>query len=279
MSAQSKAEDAVRRAEKSADKKAKAAKKSKGITRNNSVLAELVAEDVPIDSIKPNKYNPNRQSEHDFKLLCQSIVEDGFTQPVVAIKDTREIVDGEHRWRACKALGHKTISVVFTEMSPEQMRISTLRHNRARGSEDPALAGVVMQQLAALGGIEQAAESLMLDQVEVERLMNEMGDVEASMLSVEVPDSQLGPNGEGLAAGDANVDLTADTFRAKQLLVEQAKRGEQNDMVAADDAVYRLMLFFTGEEAVMVRAVLNVGESQAATLRALCQRQQGTQAQ
>ena len=45
----------------------------------------------------PNKYNPNRMTEHDRALLKQSILEDGWTQPIVVLPDNT-VVDGEQRW-------------------------------------------------------------------------------------------------------------------------------------------------------------------------------------
>lgn len=256
-------------------KKADGEKKPKRptIEKNNAVLEQLEVTYVPIDSIKPNKYNPNRQSEHDFKLLCASIAEDGFTQPVVAQRETKEIVDGEHRWRACKALGYEEIPVVFTDMTAEQMRIATLRHNRARGSEDEALAGEVFRQLASLGAIDHAKDSLQLDDVEVERMMKEMGEVEAHLVPDDaVPQEMLGPSGKGLTEEDKakGVDTSADTFRAKQKMLEQAKAQEERKMLAEDQKVYRLMLFYTGEEAEIIKLALDHGEGQAANLLALC---------
>ena len=66
------------------------------IEKKNRVLEELSIEYAPIDSIKPNDYNPNRQSEHDFELLVRSMREDGFTQPIIAQSGTRVIFSGEH---------------------------------------------------------------------------------------------------------------------------------------------------------------------------------------
>ena len=60
-------------------------------------LNQLRIEWVPRDSIRPNKYNPNRMSWHDRQLLRQSLLEDGWTQPIVTLAD-RTIVDGEQRW-------------------------------------------------------------------------------------------------------------------------------------------------------------------------------------
>src|ERR1041384_4603434 len=113
-----------------------------------SVSARL--ESLSTATIRPNSYNPNQQSDYEFELLCRSINEDGFTQPIVCQRETREFVDGEHRWTAaivhhylkkngleistqnCREARDQRfeildpsleIPVVFVEMSIEQMRI------------------------------------------------------------------------------------------------------------------------------------------------------------
>jgi hypothetical protein len=60
-------------------------------------LNQLKIEWVPHGTIKPNRYNPNTMSYHERMLLRQSLLEDGWTQPVVTLPD-RTIVDGEQRW-------------------------------------------------------------------------------------------------------------------------------------------------------------------------------------
>jgi len=145
--------------------------------KNIITLEHLKIETVPIDSIKPNSYNANRQSDRDFELLCRSIEEDGFTQPIIVQQDVMEIVDGEHRWRALKALKHETAEVVFVNMSDAQRMIATLRHNRARGNENFALASDVLKGLDRMGAIDHAADSLMLDQVELRVMLEDIGDV------------------------------------------------------------------------------------------------------
>ena len=66
------------------------------------------------------------------------------------------------------------IPVVFVDMSVEQMRIATLRHNKARGSHDIELEAAVLRDLQQLGAIEWAQDSLMLDDVELDRLLNDV---------------------------------------------------------------------------------------------------------
>src|SRR5512135_3593876 len=127
---------------------------------------------VPIDALRPNEYNPNRQSEHDFQLLILSMQQDGFTTPVVANRDG-QIVDGEHRWRAAATLGITHVPVVYVDMTPEQMRVSTIRHNRARGSHDVGLEAEVIKDLQRLGVLDWAQDALLLDDVEIQRLIGE----------------------------------------------------------------------------------------------------------
>lgn len=139
-----------------------------------SRLSTLKVEYVPIDSIFPNPYNPNRQSEREFDLLKLSICEDGFTQPVIVQRSSKMIVDGEHRWRACNQLGLKEIPVVFVDMNDQQMRISTLRHNRARGSEDVELSIQVLADLRELGSLDKAIASLDISDLELQALLSDL---------------------------------------------------------------------------------------------------------
>ncbi len=94
---------------------------------------------VSRDTLKANDYNPNKMFTTEMKLLKTSIMEDGWTQPIVARVDG-EIVDGFHRWTVSKdpeiaALTGGLVPVVFIkEIDPARQRMATIRHNRARGA-------------------------------------------------------------------------------------------------------------------------------------------------
>lgn len=133
---------------------------------------------VPIDQLKPNPWNPNRQAPGDFDLLLASMQTDGFTQPVVALPDGT-IVDGEHRWRAAARLEMTEIPVVYVDLSIEDAKIATLRHNRARGSEDLELAADVLRDLEKLGALDWAQDELGLSDFEVQRVMADLSAAEA----------------------------------------------------------------------------------------------------
>jgi ParB-like chromosome segregation protein Spo0J len=226
-------------------------------TKPYKSLEKLEVVYVPIDAISPNPYNPNRQSEHDFTLLCKSIAADGFTQPIIVNRESKQIVDGEHRWRACRALQFDEIPIVLTDMTPEQMRISTLRHNRARGSENADLVIELFKELSELGATDVAVDELMLDPVELERLTQLDGD-ELARVDLGYDQSALGPDGNGLTDQDkaTHVDTRSDERRARERKLAEVKEQEEARMGASDASVYRLQLIYTGEPAALVQRVL-----------------------
>jgi ParB-like chromosome segregation protein Spo0J len=286
----------------------------KAIEKKNRALERLVIEYVPANSIRPNAYNPNRQSDHDFELLCRSMQEDGFTQPIVCQQETREFVDGEHRWTGwivvnalqrrglpittenCRAMREKRLEVlaempdlelpvVFTDMTPEQMRIATLRHNRARGSEDIELTAQVLRDLQALGAIDWAQDSLMLDDVELNRLLEDFPAPEA--LAAEEyspawePTDKLDGQTEETVVRDGNAPghvivqamtpAAIEARREEERRYAQAKTEEEKRIVKQESQLYRVHLVFAGEEAAVVSEVL--GDKPAEMLLTLCRLQ------
>ena len=90
-------------------------------------------------TLTANSWNPNHVSPPEMRLLKISILEDGWTMPVVVGKD-HEIIDGFHRYTLglsdpdVRALTGGLIPIVVLDLTPEHRRMSTIRHNRARGS-------------------------------------------------------------------------------------------------------------------------------------------------
>lgn len=253
-------------------------------------LKTLKVEYVPTASIKPNTYNPNRQSADTLELLKRSIKEDGFTQPVIVHRSSRQIVDGEHRWRAALDLGMTQIPVVFVDMTDEQMRISTLRHNRARGSEDIELSTEVLRDLQQLGAIGWAQDSLMMSDDDLNKLLDQIPTPEilAGESFVEAWTPERGDAKQGEVAGDEKAsttiqemknaigthgvamtkDAAAEVVQRKAALENATTETERTNISQAFEQPYRLQLVFTGEEAILVREVL--GEEPAERLLSIC---------
>lgn len=252
------------------------AKKQAKITeKHNVALQTLIIEYLPIDAVKPNDYNPNRQSEHDFELLCKSIDEDGMTQPIVALRATRVIVDGEHRWRACKALGYTEVPVVLTDMNPAQARIATLRHNRARGEENVELAAAVLRDLVKLGATEWLKDSLSMDEVELQNFMESVDHQdgftsEQAKQIATADDAELRSmvRQEGTAIDEHASVSVQDVIRAREQRLSQAKDDQEKAQIDKETDVYRLRLVFTGMQAEIIRRVL--GKKPIDTLLEIC---------
>ena len=47
---------------------------------------------VPLEKVSPNDYNPNAVARNEMKLLYLSILNDGFTQPIVTVKSSSYIM-------------------------------------------------------------------------------------------------------------------------------------------------------------------------------------------
>lgn len=116
---------------------------------------------VPIEKIQANSYNPNSVAPPEMKLLYKSILEDGYTMPIVCYYlseiDKYEIVDGFHRYTIMKT--HKDIfdrengvlPVVVIKKDESNRMASTIRHNRARGTHSIELMTNIVSELSKAG--------------------------------------------------------------------------------------------------------------------------------
>jgi len=139
---------------------------------------------VKNDSVTSNDYNPNKVAPPEMKLLELSILNDGYTQPIVAWSDSdkgmTEVIDGFHRSRVGKESnviknrvnGYLPIVDIRTEQSSINDRMaSTIRHNRARGKHQvDAMCGIVTELKNRNWRNARIAKELGMDEEEVLRL-------------------------------------------------------------------------------------------------------------
>lgn len=137
---------------------------------------------VKNDIVVANDYNPNRVAPPEMKLLEISIVNDGYTQPIVTFtgKENIEVVDGFHRNRVGKESeivqerikGFLPIVSIRKEQSSKNDRIaSTIRHNRARGKHIvDAMSEIVIELKNRNWKNDRIARELGMDEDEILRL-------------------------------------------------------------------------------------------------------------
>lgn len=129
--------------------------------------------------LKANAYNPNHIAPPELELLKVSILEDGWTQPIV-IRPDFEIVDGFHRWMISddQEIWTMTDGMVPVVILPEvegdlsHQMMSTIRHNRARGSHYVLRMADIVATLLADGAIKEKdlIVRLGMEQDEITRL-------------------------------------------------------------------------------------------------------------
>ena len=133
------------------------------------------------ETLKPNHYNPNKVAPPELKLLKISILEDGWTQPIV-INPDNTIVDGFHRWTVS---GHKEIyaltdgkvpTVMIEPKDKNQQQMATIRHNRARGTHGVLEMSNIVTDMVKNGLTgEEIMQRLMMEKDEVVRLLFRAG--------------------------------------------------------------------------------------------------------
>lgn len=141
------------------------------------------------ENVVANDYNPNKVAPPEMELLEISIMNDGYTQPIVSWdnkEDGRiEVVDGFHRNRVGKESkiisqrikGYLPIVNIRTEQSSKNDRIaSTIRHNRARGKHQvDAMSEIVIELKNRNWTNKRIAKQLGMDEEEVLRLCQVSG--------------------------------------------------------------------------------------------------------
>jgi ParB-like chromosome segregation protein Spo0J len=139
---------------------------------------------IKSDTVVANDYNPNKVAPPEMELLELSIINDGYTQPIVTWdspeKQKVEVIDGFHRNRVGKEskvvseriLGYLPIVSIRKEQSDKNDRIaSTIRHNRARGKHQvDAMSEIVIELKNRNWSNSRISKQLGMDEEEVLRL-------------------------------------------------------------------------------------------------------------
>lgn len=91
--------------------------------------------DIPISQVRPNKYQPRYEfNQERLNELISSIKEKGVVQPVLVRKSESgyELIAGERRWRAVKALGIEKIPAIIKDVRDTDMLEISLIENIQR---------------------------------------------------------------------------------------------------------------------------------------------------
>lgn len=175
---------------------------------------------VPNASVYANDYNPNSVAPPEMELLRLSIEADGYTQPIVAMRDSgaeiNEVIDGFHRHRVgkeCKdiqarIMGYLPVVNIRSDRTEKSNRMaSTIRHNRARGKHKvEAMSDIVIELKRRNWSDEKIGRELGMDPDEVLRLCQITGLAEA------FKDQQFSQAWEVINDSGAGAELVSDVI-------------------------------------------------------------------
>lgn len=140
---------------------------------------------LPREKLRGNAYNPNHVAPPELELLITSILEDGWTQPIVTLPPgddgVHQIVDGFHRWTVSAdprlmALTGGQVPTVQVGLDPVHRMMSTIRHNRARGTHGVLKMADIVRSIVSDGVPQkQIQKRLGMEAEEVNRLVNRAG--------------------------------------------------------------------------------------------------------
>jgi len=137
---------------------------------------------VKNEKVIANDYNPNNVAPPEMELLRTSIMNDGFTQPIVSFPENNHytVIDGFHRNRVGKELeevrnkikGYLPITIIRPTQEDRGDRIaSTIRHNRARGKHRiDSMSEIVLELKRRNWSDNKIAKNLGMDPDEILRL-------------------------------------------------------------------------------------------------------------
>lgn len=119
------------------------------------------SQDVPLDRIVPNRFQPRQQFETDeLAQLAESITRNGVLQPILVRRKADglfELIAGERRYRAAKLAGLKSIPAVVRNTSDEQAMELALVENLQREDLNPMEEARAYQRLTTEFGLTQEA--------------------------------------------------------------------------------------------------------------------------
>ena len=118
-----------------------------------------MTQDVPLDRIVPNRYQPRHTFEPgELAQLAESVKRNGVLQPVLVRRKADglfELIAGERRYRATKLAGLKSIPVVVRNSSDEQSMELALIENLQREDLNPMEEARAYSRLVTEFGVTQ----------------------------------------------------------------------------------------------------------------------------
>ncbi|MDQ0114373.1 DNA methyltransferase [Paenibacillus harenae] len=113
-------------------------------------------EQISIDALVANSWNPNEMDHQIFESLVENIKRFGVLQPLL-IRSDMTIIKGEKRWKAARAAAIREVTCVIVESTEEEAKLLTVSLNHLRGRTNEELLASIVSELANHFDLEEIA--------------------------------------------------------------------------------------------------------------------------
>lgn len=131
-------------------------------------------EQVSVQELRSNPWNPNVQTDRDFEKLCSAIRRFGFGQPLIVREadDGYEVIDGEHRLNAARSLRMTQVPVINLGNVPDVVaKQLTILANELSGTSDQVRMSALLSDLAQHVSIDALREVMPFPRRELDSLI------------------------------------------------------------------------------------------------------------
>lgn len=211
---------------------------------------------IAMDKVEPNPWNPNVQNEQQFKAEVESIAANGFLAPILVreLNDTFQIIDGEHRLKALKAIKERnlegkrnvpdlvkngTIPAIVIDVDDANAKKLTIIMNETRGRADFAKLGALLAEIKI-----ELPDEIGIGMPYTETQLNELMEMSAfnwEALDLPPVEQEFEIESEG---GEFKISATLDSdtgIKWKQMLAENKKELPNDAKLAAGALITKLI--------------------------------------
>ncbi len=125
------------------------------MTKRAETTSSLSIQYVSCERLQPAPYNPRHMPAGELEKLTRSIESFGFVEPLVARKQDHSVIGGHQRLEAAKALGMKTVPVVYVDVTEAQAKALNLALNKIQGEWDLPKLGELLEELRDLPDLDE----------------------------------------------------------------------------------------------------------------------------
>lgn len=151
---------------------------------------------APLDSVRPNGWNPNQMSKQMEKSFREGLRKDGWlASQALLIWESDEngvskglIIDGEHRWTAARELGLTEGPMVHLRNLPEaEAKALTIKMNQKRGEFNEGSLTALLESIAPSFDVGELGVELGFEQSAVDKMLGSWMDAQRGVPEAVAP--------------------------------------------------------------------------------------------